>query len=212
MKRSTRLISIKNNPMVIFDSPECISDDIVKYRDYWEFELFTEWCEYFPTKGLMLDLGANIGSHCLQFKTNFPDIQIWAFEPYLENYNLLEQNTKQYNDIHCFNVGVGSSNSMVHFSEGHEQNSGVVTIVDKSNITNLVLSLDTIQFPQPISFIKIDIEGHELSALEGMKNILLKDKPLIWIEDIKKKAVPYLQSLGYKIINSKTQTNDYLML
>lgn len=212
MKRSTRLISIKNTPMVIFEGPECISDDIVKYRDFWEFELFTEWCEHFPTKGLMLDIGANIGSHCLQFKTNFPDLQIWAFEPFPENYKLLKENIKRFSDIHCFNVGVGSNNSMVHFDNGHEQNSGVVKISSTGNVTNLVLALDTINFPTKVDFIKIDVEGHELSAFEGMTRLLQKDKPVIWLEDNEGTAVPFLQRLGYRIIKEKIETNDYLMV
>lgn len=212
MNRSTRLVSIKNTPMVIFDSPECISDDIVKYRDFWEFELFTEWCEYFPEKGLMLDIGANIGSHCLQFKTNFTKLEIYAFEPYLENFNLLLQNTKRYKDIKCFNLGVGSNNSIVHFNDGHEFNSGVVSITPDSNNPNIVLALDTFNFYKKVEFIKIDVEGHELSAFEGMQGLLLKDKPLIWLEDNIGNAVPYLQSLGYKILDKKEQTNDYLML
>ena len=45
-----------------------------------------------------------------------------------------------------------------------------------------------------------------------MRNLLLKDKPLIWLEDNVGNAVPYLKSLGYKIINQKTETNDYLMI
>lgn len=211
MRRLTRLVSIKNTPMVIFESPECISDDIVKYRDFWEFELFTKWYNYFPKKGLMLDIGANIGSHCLQFKTNFTELEIYAFEPYLENFNLLLKNTKPYYDVKCFNLGVGSNNSVVHFSDGHDFNSGVVSIVENSNNPNIVLALDTFNFNQPVKFIKIDVEGHELSAFEGMKNLLLKDKPLIWLEDNNKDAVPYLQHLGYQILEQSELTNDYLM-
>ena len=212
MKRSTRLISIRNTPMMIFESPECISDDIVKYRDFWEFELFTEWSDYFPKNGLMLDIGANIGSHCLQFKENFPKLEIYAFEPFLENFNLLKQNTQRYNDVKCFNLGIGSRNSIVHFNNGHEFNSGVVSIVDKSENPNIVLALNTFTFDKKVEFIKIDVEGHELSAFEGMRNLLLKDKPLIWLEDNIGNAVPYLKLLGYKIINQKTETNDYLMI
>ena len=33
MKRDTRLFSINNIPLLIYDSPECISDDIVKYNN-----------------------------------------------------------------------------------------------------------------------------------------------------------------------------------
>jgi len=212
MKRSTRLISIKNIPMVIFDAPECISDDIVKYRDFWEFELFTEWSEYFPKKGLMLDIGANIGSHCLQFKTNFPELEIYAFEPFPENYALLHQNTKRYKDIKCFNIGIGSHNSIVHFSDGHEFNSGVVSIVPDSENPNIVLALDTFKFDKKVEFIKIDVEGHELSAFEGMRNLILRDRPVIWLEDLDGSAVPYLRSLGYSILKYKPDTKDYLMI
>ena len=212
MNRSTRLINIKNTPMVIFETPECISDDIVKYRDFWEFELFAKWCEYFPKKGLMLDIGANIGSHCLQFKESFSELEIYAFEPYLENFNLLLQNTKRYKNIKCFNIGVGSNNSIVHFNDGHEFNSGVISIVEDSNNPNIVLALDTFNFNKKVDFIKIDIEGHELSAFEGMVELLKKDKPLIWLEDNAGNAVSFLKNLGYKIIQQQDSTKDYLMI
>ena len=209
--RSTKIISIHNIPMVIFDSPECISDDIVKYNNFWEFELFNKWKKHFPKEGLMLDIGANIGSHCVQFKHHFPGIEIYAFEPFKENFDVLIQNTKQYKDIKCFNIGVGSRNSIVHFNDGHKNNSGVVQIVRNSNNPNIVLSLDDLSI-NPVSFIKIDVEGHELSSFEGMKLLLKRDKPLIWLEDNKGKAVPYLQSLGYKILEEDKLTNDYLMI
>ena len=212
MKRDTRLILINNIPMMVYDSPECISDDIIKYNNFYEFNTFNNWKSYFPTEGLFLDIGANIGNHCLQFKSNFPDIEILAFEPNLENYLLLKQNTKSYNDIQCFNVGIGSQNSVVCFSDGSYENSGVVKIVNQSNNTNIVLKLDDLLIEKPVSFIKIDIEGHEYSAFEGMLNLLKKDKPMIWVEDNEHNSVPYLQTLGYNILEKNELTNDYLMI
>jgi FkbM family methyltransferase len=216
MKRGTRIVSIKNTPMVIFEGPETISDDIVKYNNFWEFELFNKWSKHFPTEGLMLDIGANIGSQCVQFKVAFPNLKIWAFEPFPENFDLLKQNTQQFEDVHVFNVGVGSSNSMVHFGGEAPNNSGVIRVVEKSNNTNLVLSLDTLTIPEPVKMIKIDIEGHELSAFEGMKQLLLKDKPLIWLEDLTlytnpNNAVSYLKTLGYNIIEQEISSCDFLM-
>ena len=63
-----------------------------------------------------------------------------------------------------------------------------------------------------MSFIKIDIEGHEYSAFEGMLNLLKKDKPMIWVEDNEHNSVPYLQTLGYNILEKNELTNDYLMI
>ena len=212
--RSTKIISIKDTPMVIFDSPECISDDIVKYNDFWEFELFNRWKKHFPKEGLMLDIGANMGSHCVQFKHHFPELEIYAFEPYLENYQLLLQNTKRYDDVKCFNVGVGSRTSIVHFNDGHKNNSGVVRVVRDSNNPNIVLALDNLILPK-VSFIKIDVEGHELACMQGMTNLLKRDKPLIWLEENNHgdhKVVPYLKKLGYKILEEEKLTNDYLTI
>ena len=45
-----------------------------------------------------------------------------------------------------------------------------------------------------------------------MKLFLQRDKPLIWLEDNEGTAVPYLQSLGYKILEEEKLTNDYLMI
>tara|TARA_R110002167_G_scaffold329925_1_gene536598 strand:+ start:356 stop:997 length:642 start_codon:yes stop_codon:yes gene_type:complete len=212
--RSTKIISIKDTPMVIFDSPECISDDIVKYNDFWEFELFNRWKKHFPKEGLMLDIGANMGSHCVQFKHHFPELEIYAFEPYLENYQLLLQNTKRYDDVKCFNVGVGSRTSIVHFNDGHKNNSGVVRVVRDSNNPNIVLALDNLILPK-VSFIKIDVEGHELACMQGMTHLLKKDKPLIWLEENNtgnQRVIPYLENLGYKILEEEKLTNDYLMI
>ncbi len=212
MKRDTRIVSIQGKPMVIFEGPECISDDIIKYNNFWEFEIVNKWLHHFPINGLYLDLGANIGSHCVQFKHYFPNIHIWAFEPYWDNYELLKLNTKQFNDIHCFCLGVGSNNSMVHFSDGEDFNSGVVKVVNSSFNTNLVIALDTITLPEPVKFIKIDIEGFEQSAFEGMVSLLHRDKPMIWLEDISNTAVDFLKQNNYIILESQPETCDYLMI
>lgn len=212
MIRETRIVSIYNTPMVIFDSPECISDDIVKYNNFWEFEIFNNWKQYFPTNGLMLDIGANIGGHCVQFKHHFPELQIWAFELHHDNYRVLMQNIKRYPDVKAFNLGVGSKTSLITYNDGHESNSGVVKVVPAGNNYNIVLALDDLDIP-PVSFIKIDIEGFELSAFEGMAKLLERDQPVIWLEDItdQKIAVSHLIKSGYDIVAMKTETSDFLM-
>jgi len=212
MKRGTRLVSILGEPLIIFESPECISDDIVSHNNFWEYEIFNKWVKYFPTEGLYLDLGANIGSHCVQFKHYLPSITIFAFEPYWENFQILKQNTARYKNIHCFFLGVGSNNSTVSFNDGALENSGVVRVVPDGNNTNLVIALDTFNFSEPVKFIKIDIEGFEKSAFEGMVNLLQKDKPMIWLEDLSNDAVNFLIQLGYIIKESNPTTKDYLMV
>ena len=51
-----------------------------------------------------------------------------------------------------------------------------------------------------ISLIKIDVNGHELSVVKGLNNIIKKDKPALIIETDKNinKIDNYLKKLNYK--------------
>jgi len=217
MQRETRIVSIEGVPMMIFEGPECISDDIIKYNNFWEYELFNRWWKHFPSKGLMIDIGANIGSHTIQFKHYFPGLKIWAFELHPDNYKVLQYNTKRYTDIKAFNVGIGSRASIVSFNDGHFSNSGVVKLDAQGHNSNIIIALDDLlgcdELNEKVTFIKLDIEGHELSALEGMTNLLKKDRPMIWLEDLTDSiAINYLKSLGYIILEQEKSTSDYLMI
>lgn len=208
MKRDYRLVNVRNTPMLIFDEGEMISDDIIRYGDFYEYFVFKSWGDLFPKNGLILDIGANIGNHALQFKHYLPNSEIWCFEPYFENFNLLRQNIKQFNDVKAFNVGVGSTTSVVTFSDDHSGNSGIVKIVPNGNNTNMVIRLDDIKFDgKKISLIKLDVEGHEYSVIEGAVNTIKTHKPMIWIEDFNLKTVELLQKIGYKIISEERESN-----
>ena len=66
------------------------------------------------------------------------------------------------------------------------------------------LTLDSFNFDQKISFIKIDVEGHEFSVLKGSEKILKKYKPVLLIEIDKqhsskvKETFNYLKELHYE--------------
>jgi hypothetical protein len=44
---------------------------------------------------------------------------------------------------------------------------------------------------------KIDVEGHEISVLKGMENILTRDFPILIVEGDSNEVNSYLVSLGY---------------
>ena len=56
-----------------------------------------------------------------------------------------------------------------------------------------VKKLDNLQFENPISFIKIDVEGHEMEVIEGAIETITKNKPilLVEIEEIHSKKKSY---------------------
>ena len=73
-----------------------------------------------------------------------------------------------------------------------------------------LVTIDSLQL-EKLDFIKLDVEGYEVNAIKGMINLLKKDKPMLWIEDNTHTAVPFLEQLGYKVIEKEELTNDYLL-
>jgi FkbM family methyltransferase len=220
MYNKTRVINVEGIDMTIFESPDLISDEIVRSNRFWEYRLMEKWMHHFPNQGLMLDIGANIGNHCLMFKKAFPDLKIWAFEMSYNNFTLLYKNILPYHEIKCFNVALSNDIKIIGYNDSETNNNGNIILQNANDVRNynVSITLDSLTMPEQVKFIKIDIEEHEIYAFEGMRNLLLKDKPLIWVEDWVKfgkitghfenqntegnlSSVDYLISLGYEIID-----------
>lgn len=217
--RQNRLVSIENQPIIIYEGPEIISDHLYNKKKFYESDIFEKWINYFPSSGLMLDIGANIGNHVVMFKNTFPNLKIWAFEPILDNFLLLKLNSKKFKDVNVFNVGVGSKTGVVNFDISElAYNSGVSKVTPVPGYQNLVVALDDIALPdEPIKFIKIDVEGHEHACFEGMMNLLVKHKPVIWAEDYNEiyksktnNSIDLLKRIGYEVIHFEHEANFLL--
>jgi FkbM family methyltransferase len=211
MYNETRETNVQGVPMTVFESPESISDVIVRENRFWEQHVFEQWIHHFPKNGLMLDIGANIGNHCLMFKKFFPQLKIWAFEMSYNNFRLLYKNVYPYLDIKCFNVALSNSVQIISYEDSEDNNNGGICVrsVEGGRHKNISIPLDNLTILESVLFIKIDIEGHEKYAYEGMKTLLLRDKPLIWAEDWVhsghvegESSVQYLLDMGYEIIDN----------
>ena len=218
MYNETKEIVVQGMPMTVFESPEDISDVIVRNNRFWEQHVFEKWIQHFPTNGLMLDIGANIGNHCLMFKKFLPQLKIWAFEMSYNNFRLLYKNIFPYSDIKCFNVAISNSVQIISYKDSEDNNNGGISVLNAEDgiHKNISIPLDSLTILESVVFIKIDIEGHEKYAYEGMKNLLLRDKPLIWAEDWVKSghwegdsSVQFLLDMGYEIIENII--GDYLL-
>jgi hypothetical protein len=45
--------------------------------------------------------------------------------------------------------------------------------------------------------VKIDVEGHELPALQGMRGLLARDHPVLIVETSSQESMTFLSSLDY---------------
>lgn len=155
--------------------------------------------------GCFLDVGTNIGLSSIGFRVMGFDNKILMFEP---NTNLCEKYLKkiqkQYKNIEIFNFGLSNKNESktlfvpeIGGKEIHYNGS-----FDKSYVQDMVQDyysnhLDKIEIiPKPFAlkryddlalneapvFIKIDVEGFDHFAVEGMLDMIKKHEPVMLIE------------------------------
>lgn len=144
---------------------------------------------------VVLDIGANIGVYTTQIARAFPDVQLISFEPVPETFSYLKNNVEQLGiqNATLHQVAVSNFEGTVQMEVPSYASGGKNFY--QSRISNndtmggggipvRAAKLDTLvaDVSKPISFIKIDVEGHELSAIEGAQETLRKHHPAILIE------------------------------
>lgn len=168
--------------------------------------------------GVCLDIGANCG--VITQALICDGFIVKAFEPQPEVFKVLEMNIAHSNKFcgyddsltNAYNCGLGAENTMavmpkVHYSE--KGNFGGMSIGSRSlmgTINVLVQTLDSFNFKH-IGFIKLDVEGYELQVLQGGTKTILRDKPIMYIEDDRSEKSwelrEYIKQLGYSIEEHK---------
>jgi FkbM family methyltransferase len=86
--------------------PLAIYQVLVRRRDKAEY--------YLPPRlqpNIVLDIGSNIGSSILFFHEQFPDAQIFGFEPHPGTFRVLQKNVGRLPSVKIFNYGLGASDT-----------------------------------------------------------------------------------------------------
>lgn len=139
---------------------------------------------------VIIDVGANCGDtlkDIIAF-TNGEFKNIYCLEPDKECLEQLNITKKQlgYENINIINKGAWNEATKLSFSS--DANHGASKIVldsnkllDEDNVYTIeTTSIDSI-IEEPVTFIKMDIEGAELNELHGAKNNIKKYKPVLAI-------------------------------
>ncbi|MCW0309027.1 FkbM family methyltransferase [Pantoea ananatis] len=129
--------------------------------------------------------------------------KIFAFEPDKVNYPLLCAATADKAYCECHQAGVWSEETTLYFESGKALDSKITEKVTTNSI--VLTTLDSVIADSKVTFIKMDIEGAELSALEGAKNSIQRCYPLLAISAYHKpddliKIPAYIKSImpGYR--------------
>jgi FkbM family methyltransferase len=138
------------------------------------------------------DVGANIGHHSL-FMSSHAD-RVFSFEPFFTVRNELERkvNHAKVRNVTAFPVALGNKNESGTFvpPTGANQGTGTLGETLPDNASTETIQVQVVrgddffaanQLP-PISLLKMDVEGYEVNALEGLRETLWRDRPPILME------------------------------
>jgi FkbM family methyltransferase len=173
-----------------------------------------------------LDVGANCGFYSLKISKEISNIKILSFEPNIEAYSkfskTLKKNLNLSKKIKLENFGLSDKSaklkmqSMLKF--GYAQTGGS-SVVDKNlNDKNFLffadfkIGDDYIKLTNEKISIKIDVEGHELRVLKGIKNIIKRNQCVLQIEIFSKNyenVNNFLLSFGYKNFYEVKKRSNY---
>lgn len=156
---------------------------------------------------IFLDVGAHAGAYTLRAaKMVSKEGRVIAVEPNKENFEILLRNIGLNELGNCIplNVAAYSANEEVVLFDGPDfaqhsikEDFGLGSYKVKARTLDSVLEEMGIK---KLDLVKIDVEGAELEALEGLEKTLIQDNPTIIIEILKKdqrKVIEYLNHLAY---------------
>ncbi|QWD83806.1 FkbM family methyltransferase [Polynucleobacter sp. MWH-P3-07-1] len=142
-----------------------------------DVQYFEEFLLLNKENEVFIDVGGFNGYTTLEFIKRCPQYSaVYIFEPDKNNYQLCVSATSKLRDIYCYPLGLGNKKETLHFST----NGSSSTIADDGDAMIDVDQLDNLSHIAP-SFIKIDIEGGEFSAIQGAKKIILRNHPRLAI-------------------------------
>lgn len=143
----------------------------------------------------IVDLGAYDGDTIREFTdyTNGEYDKIIALEPDEKNYKKLIKNTENMKNITAYNMGAWNERDTLIFAKKAGRNSRLSSEGVPVKVTDIDSLID-----EPITMIKMDIEGAELKALDGAKKTIKKYLPKLYICAYHRNED--LFSLGMKIL------------
>ena len=206
---------IRSHPLVYF-----LFRYLIKYTNIFEDDAYGVSHLKFDKKINIIDVGASDGIATKFFLKKLKVANILCFEPNKSYVKILKK--MNYNNMRVYDYGIGEKDEKykVYYPRYNffEKNFDLVTYTfySKRELENQInldfkfkknikivkgeINLKKIRkLNFKISLIKIDVNGHELSVIRGLINIIKKDRPALIVETDKniKKIDNYLSKLNY---------------
>jgi len=178
---------------------------------YWlgsyEMEKCVRFAEAVPAGGVVFDLGGNVGYYTLisAFRAG-PRGRVFVFEPLPRNLDFLRRHLvlNRIENVTVIDAAVSDRTGTVRFAEDSSTSKGRIGEGGALEVKSISLD-DWIEkgvLPAP-DMLKIDIEGAEYLALQGMRRMLARARPPIFLSThsgkVHRECLGLLESFGYRV-------------
>lgn len=184
--------------------------------------LYGEWCDpecalmetAVSAGGVVVDLGANIGAFTVPLaKKAGPAGRVYALEPQRLVHQLLASNVALNGlmNVHALQMAVGRTDEAAVWMESPDLatdgllNLGAVAAQHGAGPMREPVrctSVDALDLAG-VDLIKVDVEGLEVEALQGAQRTIVRDRPVLYVEDNADDGNPELlrriEELGYLV-------------
>ncbi|GAB4237934.1 MAG: hypothetical protein Tsb0034_13290 [Ekhidna sp.] len=178
--KNTFSVRIPGVPHLVYLRPNTsdvnVLDQIFVYRDYamnLDFE-----------PAVIIDGGSYIGLSAVFFSITYPKAKVICIEPDIENFEMLEKNTKSYENITPIKAGLWNKETYLEVVKDKQRHYGFY-VKEVSEATESSLKATTIERVisdfgvESIDILKLDIEGAEEKVFDGENSWLSTVKVLI---------------------------------
>ena len=207
------LVTAKYGWMIYNKNDTYIGSSIREYGEWspGEIEIIKQLLE---PSDVVIELGSNIGPHTVPIAQLVPEGLVYAFEPQNIIFENLCANISINSLTNCICEKLAISESIndnfhaLFFDFSRPQNFGAFSLEKIKKNSNYSVPIQTLDNKfsnlQNLKLLKMDIEGMELNALKGGKNLIKRTQPFLYLENDRgkensKNLIEYLWSLDYKL-------------
>jgi FkbM family methyltransferase len=189
-------------------------------RDKNEKDFF-QFLALIPPGTNVLDIGANIGIMTVHLARYIKNGTVYSFEPMPSNIYAFKRilNYFKLSNVKLFEIALGNSegeaemvmpiiNAVRMQGLSHVVHNSITDNNEGERLKVPLKMLDKMEelmnSPQRISAIKIDVENFEFFVLDGARNLLAKNKPVVyaelWENENREKCFELFHQLNYKTV------------
>ena len=186
MESNVKYVETPNGKFYYDSMDMYIAESFEKGHIFEEDLVNNKISEYVKNSKVIVDMGANIGSHSISYGNMNKECKIHAFEPQKKLFEILKKNVEE-NDLQdvivLYNKAIGHKNGSFKLDpipENEKYNKGGVKLGTGGEECEMI-TLDSLNL-DGCDFIKMDIQGAEPLAIQGGENTIKKYKPIIFFE------------------------------